>query len=657
MTDKPVEGESNRLPPSAHISVPLWFSVVPGAALICMWALYLVLVRRLDSLGHFLSGTFSASVYCCSAVCAGHLLFTRIVKTPTSIPIRILLSFTLGLSIFYHLNFLIGALHGFSARYFMALAILPGVLIFHPNNMRAAMGHFRRRISLTRTECVFIILVSMIVFYSFLISLNPVIYYDALTNHVAVPIEYLLRGGIERIPYNLHADLPPASHLNNLTLIGAFGNAETVQIFNFFQILFVGLASCCLTQRKDIVKCLAGYILFLLIPQVSLLFSLCNIDFLVTLFCSAAFIVSLQIDSFGPKAVSILLAIHLSFLLALKYQAGIFVFVLFVILLGNSSRVLFRKHTLFLFLVLFIALVSTFLLKNYLFTGDPVFPFLNRVFTISSVKPEEVGFFISENSGQNGFLNIATIFRTLVNAFYRQPETGALVILLMIVALLYRRVALAHKGKLLALALIPIVIHSCLSSNSVNVIRWTQYSYYFLCILAGFCIVESFKPGRWLSQALFGVLLILSFGLSFTLNWKLVQSIKVSTGMVSEEQYRTRFIPSLELREQLQDLKGRILFIGESRDFMNAENSTVPSAHNSYYIEPFFQNVRSLDQLNKSFKSQGFQYLFVTIPEINKNLKTGRYQWMTKQQSDLLNEMIRKQSLRYDGRSSIVELR
>lgn len=601
--------------------------------------------------------TLFAGLFSASALGIGRFLLAIIVKKELRTLERTLLSFTIGLVFYYHLMFLMGVMHAFSVPLIRALAVLPAALILVRRDIRMVPRMAQRRLHLTHGQCLVLCFLSVLVFYSFLISLNPVTHYDALTNHIAVPMEYLLRHGIEPIPYNMHADLPPASHMINLILIAAFGNAESVQLFNFFVVLFAGVAACSLSNRKDYARGLLGFCFFLVIPQVSLLLSLCNIDFLATLFSAASVVICFHLEAIGTRRAFILLAIHVSFLLALKYQTSIFVVLILVhlILVGKyPSRPGFKDLT--LFLLLLAGLVFPFLLKNYLFTGDPVFPFLSRIIPITSATPQEIGFLLAENGGQRGFPDPGAYARTLWGIFSTQPETGTVVVLLAVVAVSYRRLQHRNKSLLLWLSLGPALILAFLSKNVVNDIRWNQYSQFMLCILAGLSVGKGFRVSRRILTAAVGTILILSFCLSVFVNWRLTQSLKVSAGLWSEDQYRTVYIPSFSLRKRLSGLTGKILFIGQSRDYLNAENSIVPSAHNSYYIESFFQNAADIDQLARNFRNGGFNYLFVTIPDVNKLLSGGRYKWMTPGQYKLLQMLVVKRSIGYDGISVIVRL-
>src|SRR5262249_55002652 len=162
---------------------------------------------------------------------------------------------------------------------------------------------------------------------------------------------------MERIPYNLHANLPPASHMIHLILIAGSGG-DSVQLFHFVVFLFALVAARELVTSR--LAWLCACLIFLLIPQVSLLFSLTNIDFLTTLFCVASFLIARRIAN--GSAGSGLLALHLAFLLSLKYQSMIFVLLILVYLLYRRK---YRAWVLSTALTLI--LISPFLIKNYAF--------------------------------------------------------------------------------------------------------------------------------------------------------------------------------------------------------------------------------------------------------------------------------------------------
>lgn len=552
----------------------------------------------------------------------------------------VLIRFTAGLIAVYYLMFLLGILHAYHPLLLVGLLYAPTLLAL-PWLVRSGKIAMMRGIEfeLQRWQLAILILGSFALFYCFLISQTPVIHYDALTNHLAIPAEYLARGGIEAIPYNMHANLPPASHMIYALLIAGAGG-DTIPLFHLLVAVFIAIAFVSLVQEGPTFGWLLGWLLFVSIPQVSLLFSLVDIDFLVTLFCFAVLVLyRLTAESMGRRGL-LLLAAHLAFLCSLKYQSVVFVSLVVALLGLRLYRTGESVRRFVLMVLLLLALVAPFLAKNLAYTGDPVFPFLSGIFTIQSSTPEETAGFIGAASHLSGPLRAGEYFRTLLYLYTRQPEAGMLLALVAFAAVFYWKTKHQAAALLAFFAAVPVLISSVFSANVVNLMRWIHYSWAALCLLAGVCAQQ-----KRLRTLLLVVCIMASFGIGFMFNLRLTSSLLVGTGKMSDEQYRLAFIPSFALRKKMALLPPRILFIGDTRGFYNVENSVIPSVYNYLYISKYFESAGTPRQLRQNLQKDGIHYLYLNTGEIRKLLGNGRYRWLEGKNLSLLQQLVAQSRL------------
>ena len=611
--------------------------LIPVLLLTGIWLGLLAHQGRLAAFGIYGSRLACVVMFVLSLSAVGFLVLPKPHRKPV-------LCFTTGMIVYYYLLFLLGIFHLYIQWILVALFYLPGLYRLLRNKNAALQRLWNQTYTLEWLEVALVLAGYVVVFYSFLISLNPVIHYDALTNHLAIPAEYLMRQGIESIPYNLHANLPPASHMIHLILIASAGG-DSVQIFHFVVMLFVLLALWDLTPNRFVWLCAS--LIFLLIPQVSLLFSLTNIDFLTTLFCVTSLL--LARDPANPKPL--LLGSHLAFLLSLKYQSVLFVFLILLFLLWKRQRKSFVVTS-----VITVLLIVPFLIKNYFYTKDPFFPFFYETFPSSSITVAEVRGFVQANESHGGAWDLAGYLQTIWSCLTKQPETGFLILIVLVVALSFRRISFQDKSWMLVFFAFPLFMLALVSFNVVNIIRWIQPSWLFLALLGGVCLAY-WVQRRKILPALFLLWLVGSFYVCFQFNLNLTRSIFVATGRMSEEQYRTVYIPSYTLRNRLSRLPGTVLFVGDSRGFYNVENCVIPAAYNYLWLQKYFDGAHTVEELRENFKKSHVEYLFINRREVMKNIQKGRYAWMQPAYFNLLRELSnRSDVIGNDGESIIVRL-
>ena len=210
-------------------------------------------------------------------------------------------------------------------------------------------------------------------------ALLPPIKFDALTYHLALPRLYIENGRFGYAPNNIFWGMPQLGELI-YTWVGALGGFQTAQVLGWFYpaLALAGLLGVVyprLGARPAWVAAgslLAGY-------SLSSAFAWGYIDWLVILF-GVALIILLdrwheQMGVFHIWMISAAVGLAL----AVKYSAGILIFGVLVIILWHlGSGLPFRRAVLIsaLFLTGTLLVISPWLLKNLLATGNPVYPFI-----------------------------------------------------------------------------------------------------------------------------------------------------------------------------------------------------------------------------------------------------------------------------------------
>jgi 4-amino-4-deoxy-L-arabinose transferase-like glycosyltransferase len=236
---------------------------------------------------------------------------------------------------------------------------------------------------------ILLILVFTLIALIVVLSLVPPVAKDELVHHLAVPKLYLKHGGMYEIPF-----IPFSYYPMNLQLLYLiplyFGNDIIPKFIHFsFALLTAYLIFLYLRRRLDSSYALLGAVLFLSIPIVVKLSITAYIDLGVIFFSFASLYFLLRwIESGFHAKFLIFAAIMCGLGLGTKYNSLITLLLLTLFIPFAYSR--FRKGskpTFFRaasrgFVFLFIALLvfSPWMVRNYQWKKNPIYPFYDHVF-------------------------------------------------------------------------------------------------------------------------------------------------------------------------------------------------------------------------------------------------------------------------------------
>lgn len=232
-------------------------------------------------------------------------------------------------------------------------------------------------------------LLGLLVFSIVLLSLVPPVSKDELVHHLAVPKLYLKHGGMFEIPFMPFSYYP--MNLDLLYLIPLyFGNDIVPKFIHFtFALLTAWLIFRYLKKRTDWTYALFGVLFFLSTPLIIKLSITAYIDLGIIFFSTAALLFLMEwVDSGFKMKFLVIAAVFCGLGLGTKYNGLItlFLLTLFVPLLygragGTKKAGLFRPawHGL-VFLLVSLTVFSPWMLRNYSWTRNPIYPLYNHWF-------------------------------------------------------------------------------------------------------------------------------------------------------------------------------------------------------------------------------------------------------------------------------------
>ena len=225
----------------------------------------------------------------------------------------------------------------------------------------------------------------------------PPVSRDALTHHLAVPKLYIMHGGMVEIPH-----VPFSYYPMNLDLLYTIplylGNDIIPKFLHFaFALLTAGLLCSYLKRRLNTLYALMGALFFLSIPVIVKLSITVYVDLGLAFFATAALLYLLRWIECGFRfKYFVFSAVFCGLGLGTKYNGlvALFILLLFVsygfIRSGTSTRPKQIKAVGYGAAYFFIAMLvfSPWMIRNYSWTGNPVYPLYNNWF-ISSPAPSE----------------------------------------------------------------------------------------------------------------------------------------------------------------------------------------------------------------------------------------------------------------------------
>ncbi|EFK08379.1 dolichyl-phosphate-mannose-protein mannosyltransferase [delta proteobacterium NaphS2] len=261
-------------------------------------------------------------------------------------------------------------------------------------------------------------LLAVIIISIIILSLVPPISRDALVHHLNVPKLYLQHWGMYEIP-----SLPFSYYPMNLDLIYLIplhlGNDIAPKFIHFgFGLLTAWLIFGYLKRRLNAIYALFGAVFFLSIPIIVKLSITVYVDLGLIFFSTASLLLLLKWIKTGFQLRYLVLSATMCGLaLGTKYNGLLVFFLLTLFVPYLYSKYLKKKKGIIrpvgygiLFVIIALLMFSPWMIRNYLWKANPVYPLYDNWFnpsnppTLSEIDPEE-----AEEKGGLGLFAYRTI--------------------------------------------------------------------------------------------------------------------------------------------------------------------------------------------------------------------------------------------------------
>lgn len=230
-----------------------------------------------------------------------------------------------------------------------------------------------------------ILILAVYGFYDLLISLGPNSFYDSLVYHTALPDLYLRRARIFPTPFNVYSGIPGGIEMLYLWLLPLDPGGSLCQILHWSLGLFTAATILALGKRiSSWVDGLWAAAIFYSAPMVLIIGHKAGVELGSSFYLALALLSLFLYDQDKRFSRLLLTGIFAGFALGTKYQM---VLLLPAVAAFLIDRLGFSRGWRAFLWTLFpaLAVASPWGIKNIAFYGNPIYPFLDRFFSSSSV--------------------------------------------------------------------------------------------------------------------------------------------------------------------------------------------------------------------------------------------------------------------------------
>jgi len=305
-----------------------------------------------------------------------------------------------------------------------------------------------------------------------------------------------------------------------------------------------------------------------------------------------------------------------------------------------------------IFCLAFLITFSPWMIKNILYTGNPLFPLFYSVFGGRGWSLEQTSYFYNNISGRIGTgITLQSWLRILWQVLTREGELGwHRFIFLPALALLPLAIKRRHPATIAGLlGLSYIALWSFLSRNVANILRYNIFSLALISVFFISVIWQWISRKEKLAEFLFILFICFEALLGIFFCQQLTQSYKAVFTKVSRQQYLKRFLPYYPLVDEMNrrlSSEDKVLFIGETQGFYLQKKCIVPSANDGQWIAQIFEGAKNVEEVSQRMKALGITHLLVNQQELER-LKPlfGYLDWKRERERDLFHKYIRSRRL------------
>ena len=487
-------------------------------------------------------------------------------------------------------------------------------------------------------EWVLLVIIGIFMLANLFLALTPETFFDSLEYHLAVPASYILNHGITPMPYNIFSGFPGNGEL--LYLVGLVLNGPvTAKLINFlFGVLL--LVSVYSFSKKYIGRQagLFAAALFCIIPLASVNLINTQVDALSAFwfFLSFYLVVNTAEKGFTGKNKTLALAgLFAGFGMGIKYSGLIYaVGIVSVLIYYCFKNKAFKKAPEAFAVFFFFALIPIipWLIKNYLFFGNPVSPYLAGTPGMLKLLSEQTG---APVKSFGDFLQLPwTLTITWAKGLSRPSASMNLgpALLAFLPFLFWPFLKKGRQKKPLQALLVFIVISTLFWVSMTRITRFFIPGFIFIAVYLGYALSGFLKEDKdeYYSFTVFTVLAVIAvsnFVWVSNINFKNMDPLSLYSGKVTKEQYLSKqrgaypfpYFKAVDFLNKIKTEPGsKVLFIGETLAFYCKKPFIAGTDYDKVPLVEYLERAKSEGGLSNVIKKENISLALVNIREAGR---------------------------------------
>ncbi|HAX61891.1 MAG TPA: hypothetical protein DCX95_04975 [Elusimicrobia bacterium] len=479
-------------------------------------------------------------------------------------------------------------------------------------------------------------------------ALTPPTFYDSLVYHLAIPLQYVKNHRIIKIETNLFSNFPQnIEMLYTMSIILCDDILANLIHFVFFPLMTLSIYGF-LREKYYGKTSIFASLIFAITPAIVMLASGTYIDLGLTFYLFLSFVSLMKWTETSKNKWLILSGLLCGFSLGIKYTAGISAIIFILIIFYTAIS---KKENIFSKIIIFVSFAFLvflpWLVKNYIFTGNPVFPFY-----IFGSTPDYIQKYLSHVS-QHGTSGVFDFFNLPWNLTMEGIKFGGGFDIIGPFYLVFLPVLflITKTDKLVKISFIYLMLYFFFWSISAKVLRFLIPIFPVAAIVFSVCIFK-FINGSNLTKnivkIILSVIIISNFAvLLFIQNFisplpQLFGNITKNDYLFSKVLNPNNFYPAVKFMNETFDANSKTLFVGEARNYYTNFTAVSSSPFDPDVFTSLANDSKTAEELLLKLQNAGFTNLFWSEQEYER-LKTGfRPNGFTEQSNKIINILKKK---------------
>lgn len=553
-----------------------------------------------------------------------------------------------GLAILSLITFFLGILGFLHKPVFYILLLILLIL-----SLKNFTYHKKTEPHLFNLQEIFLTIIFFVFFAIALIgALTPPTFYDSLVYHLSVPLQYIKNHQIIKINTNLFSNFPQnIEMLYTLALILCNDILANLIHFIFFPLTSLLIYGFLREKYNNKISVFASLI-FSTTPAVVMLASGTYIDLGLAFYLFLSFVSLIKWTETSQNKWLILSGLMCGFSLGIKYTAIIsaVIFILIIFYISFSKKQNIFSNTALFGIPAFLVFLPWFL-KNYTFTGNPVFPFY-----IFGVAPEHIQKYLLHVS-QHGTSGILDFINLPWNITMEGVKFGGGFDIIGPFYLVFLSVLflIPKMDKLAKLCFAYLMLYFFFWSLSAKVLRFLIPIFPVAAVVFSVCIFEFTEGSRNLIKnivkIILSVIIISNFAvLIFIQNF--VTPLPQLFGNITKNDYLSsrvlnpnNFYPAVKFMNETFDANSKTLFVGEARNYYTNFNTVASSPFDPDVFTEMANDSKTSEELLNKLQHSGFTNILWNQAEYDR-LKNGfRPNDFTEQSIKIVADVFKKKYL------------